>query len=548
MKTIYVILALLLLNFQSLRAQQLEAGMKALDFEKYEQARSIFKSMIQQEPTNGILYYYLGQTYTNLIQLDSAEMTYQNGISNAPTHASNYAGLGELKLMEGKKDLALVQFNKALSFSKTRNGVVTDIQTLELVASAMVNNAQDKMLDSAEQLVVMGYEQNKKNYSFLIAAGDVYLERNDGGNAATFYERAIALEPNNPKAYSRVAVIWLRVKNYEAAQTDLNRAFEKDPNYASAWKYQAELHYAKRNFAKAKEAYSNYLNNSEPSTANQIRFARILFLSKDYESAFEKIDEIQKTDKKNILLYKLKAYAVYETIATKTDTAKANTGLEALNYYFSKTDTSKITATDYLYLGRLESKVVGKDSLASAHMSMALTIDPSQVEVYADIAKLLNKQKKFKDAGDMFKKYIGLAKKVTVVDYYLMGRAYYFGKAYNDADSAFAKVNEMKADYADAYYWRGMSLSALDPESKTDLPKPLMDKYIELQTADAVKFEANKEKWKKDLVNAYSYLGYYYLVRDKLADSKTKAREHYKKVLDLDPENVNAKKVLSELK
>jgi Tfp pilus assembly protein PilF len=219
-----------------------------------------------------------------------------------------------------------------------------------------------------------------------------------------------------------------------------------------------------------------------------------------------------------------------------------------MNVYFSSTDSSKITATDYLYLGRLESKVVGKDSLASAHMSKALSIDPTQVEVYADIAKLLNKQKKFKDAGDMFKKYIGLAKKVTVVDYYLMGRAYYFGKSYYDSDSAFAKVNEMKADYADAYYWRGMSLSALDPESKTDLPKPLMDKYIELQTADAVKFEANKEKWKKDLVNAYSYLGYYYLVRDKVADSKIKARENYKKVLELDPENVNAKKVLSELK
>jgi tetratricopeptide (TPR) repeat protein len=287
MRTFYLSLALFLLGFQNLKAQQYDAGLKALDFEKYEQARNYFKSMIQQEPSNGILYYYLGQTYTNLMQLDSAEMAYNNGITNAPNHASNYAGLGELKLMEGRKDLALTQFNKALSFSKTRNGVVTDIQALELVASAMVNNAQDKMLDSAEQLVVMGYEQNKKNYNFLIAAGDVYLERNDGGNAATFYERAIAIEPNNPKAYSRVAVIWLRVKNYEAAQTDLNRAFEKDPNYASAWKYQAELHYAKRNFALAKEAYTNYLKNSEPSTANQIRFARILFLSKDYESALE---------------------------------------------------------------------------------------------------------------------------------------------------------------------------------------------------------------------------------------------------------------------
>jgi tetratricopeptide (TPR) repeat protein len=129
-------------------------------------------------------------------------------------------------------------------------------------------------------------------------------------NAATFYERAIAIEPKNPKAYTRVSVIWIRVKNYEQAQSDLNRAFEKDPNYAPAWKYQAELYYAQRKFTLAKEAYGKYLANSEPSLANQIRFARILFLSKAYDEALEKIDEIQKLDKNTLLLYRLRGFSV----------------------------------------------------------------------------------------------------------------------------------------------------------------------------------------------------------------------------------------------
>ena len=535
-------ISLLLSGSGILMAQSFNDGLRAIDFEKYEQAREIFQKLVKKEPTNGENYYYLGQAYLNLINPDSAEISYNSGIKIAPSTPSNYAGLGELRLIEGKKAEAKTHFDKALSFSKTRSGIYTDIHAIHIVATSMANSSTDKMLEEAEALVLMAYEQNKKDYDLLVAAGDVYLEKNDGGNAATFYERAIAIDPTNPKAYSRVAVIWLRVKNYDAGQTDLNRAFEKDPNYAPAWKYQAELYYAKRNFAKAKEAYSTYLKNSEPSSANQIRFARILFLSKDYESALEKIDEIQKTDKKNILLYRLKGFSTYEVIGTKNDPEKAKSGLDALDYYFNNTDPKKLVTLDYLYLGRLESKVPGKDSLALINMNKALEMDPENFEVYTDIAKVYNKQKKFVESGDMYRKYIGVASKVTAADYYLMGKAYYFGKVYGAADSALAKVNEMKPDYADAYLWRGLTISATDPDSKLETPKPLFEKYISLITADTTKFEANKDKYKRDLINAYGYLAYYYLSRD----NKTLAKENYKKVLELDPENANANKVMSE--
>lgn len=535
-------ISLLISGSGILMAQSMKDGLRAIDFEKYEQAREIFQKLVQKEPTNGENYYFLGQAYLNLINPDSAEITYNAGIKIAPATPGNYAGLGELRLIEGKKADAKVHFDKALSFSKTRSGIYTDIHAIHIVATSMVNTATDKMLEEAEALVLMAYEQNKKDYDLLVAAGDVYLEKNDGGNAATFYERAIAIDPSNPKAFSRVAAIWLRVKNYEAGQTDLNRAFEKDPNYAPAWKYQAELYYAKRNFAKAKDAYATYLRNSEPSSANQIRFARILFLSKDYESALEKIDEIQKTDKKNIQLYRLKAFSTFEVIGTKNDLEKAKSGLEALNYYFEHADPKNIVTLDYLYLGRLESKVPGKDSLALIHMSKALEMDPDNYEVYTDIAKVFNKQKKFVESGDMYRKYIAVASKVTPADYYLMGKAYYFGKVYGAADSALAKVNELMPNYPDAYFWRGLTLSATDPDSKLETPKPLFDQYITLITADSVKFEANKDKYKRDLIVAYSYLAYYNLARD----NKALARENYKKVLELDPENANAKKVMNE--
>jgi lipoprotein NlpI len=46
------------------------------------------------------------------------------------------------------------------------------------------------------------------------------------------------------------------------------------------------------------------------------------------------------------------------------------------------------------------------------------------------------------------------------------------------------------------------------------------------------------------LVNAYSYLGFYFLNKDK----KVEAKDYYKKVIELDPTNAKAKTVLAELK
>ncbi len=525
------------------QAQSLEQGLRNIDFEKYEAARGVFKTLVSKEPANGDYWYYLGQTYINLLNLDSAAICYKEGIRIAPANPSNYAGLGELELINGSKEKAKVHFDKALSFSKTRAGIITDIRAISVVASNMVNNENVKMLDEADELVKMGYEQDRKNYDLLIAAGDVYLEKNIGGDAATFYERAIALDSKNPKAYTRVSVIWIRVKNYEQAQIDLNRAFEKDPAYAPAWKYQSELYYAQRKFSQAKEAYSKYLSYSEPSLANQIRFARILFLSKAYDEALARIDEIQKSDKKTLLLYRFRAFSACEVLEVKPDAELNKSALASLEYYFQKQEPAKITATDYEYLGRLQAKIGGKDSLAIITLKKAMALNPYNVDMYIDLAKVYNKMKQFDSAAMTFESYISKAKKVTAADYFLYGKSLYFGKQYAKADSAFMKVSEIKADYPDAYFYRGNANSALDPTIKTDLAKNNYEKYIQLLTSDTAKYESSlKLKNKANLIVAYGYLGFYYLNKDK----KTESKLYYKKVIELDPTNANAKAVLAE--
>jgi tetratricopeptide (TPR) repeat protein len=84
--------------------------------------------------------------------------------------------------------------------------------------------------------------------------------------------------------------------------------------------------------------------------------------------------------------------------------------------------------------------------------------------------------------------------------------------------------------------WRGRINATLDPEGKLELAKPFYEKCAELASTDATKN-------KKDLIEAYQYLGWLALQKDKNAEAK----QYYQKVLELDPANEEAKKVVSTI-
>src|SRR6185436_10462084 len=127
----------------------------------------------------------------------------------------------------------------------------------------------------------------------------------------------------------------------------------------------------------------------------------------------------------------------------KNDVEKAKQGLYALEYYMKKVDAKKITASDFEYLGKLQSKVSGKDSLALINLYKALEMNPNNFDVYQDIAKTYNKMKRFDEAAATYELYISKARRPNAQDYFLMGKAYYYAKNYVKADSAFMKVNEL---------------------------------------------------------------------------------------------------------
>lgn len=96
----------------------------------------------------------------------------------------------------------------------------------------------------------------------------------------------------------------------------------------------------------------------------------------------------------------------------------------------------------------------------------------------------------------------------------------------------------MQPDLSLGYMWRAKTNSQMDPKNEKWSAKPFYEAYL-----TKVKPEEN-ERNKKDLIETYNYLAAYY------ADKKDcpNVKIYMQKVLELDPANAQAKKIIAGLK
>lgn len=177
-----------------------------------------------------------------------------------------------------------------------------------------------------------------------------------------------------------------------------------------------------------------------------------------------------------------------------------------------------------------------KDPKAIQKMNIAIGMTPDEIQLLKDSGMAYNKIKRFDKSIVCFETYISKTNKIIPADYYLLGMASYFGKSLPKADSAFAKLIEVKPDYADGYYWRGNVQASLDSEAKDTLGLSSYITYVSM-------VEATPEKYKKNLIVSYDYLAKYYIKQEK----DTIAKGYLEKIIALDPNNKEAKEYLKSL-
>ncbi|MEP6928119.1 MAG: tetratricopeptide repeat protein, partial [Ginsengibacter sp.] len=258
-------------------AQSIDDGKKFLNYERFTSAQGVFEKLLAANPNNVEAAYWLGQTYLqNSDTPDSiaAKTLYQKTLQSNPNAPLMLVGMGEIELMEGKKEDARNRFETAISLTKGK-----DAGVLAAVGRANIDARNGDPVYAIEKLKLAA-DKDKKNSQLQVLIGDAYRKMIDGANATVAYQNAASMDPKNARAPFMIGRIY-ETQGYGQEQIYMkyyNQAIAADPNFAPAF-YWLYNYYYKRDVNKSREYLNKYIAVADADSKNCYAEASLLYVS-----------------------------------------------------------------------------------------------------------------------------------------------------------------------------------------------------------------------------------------------------------------------------
>jgi tetratricopeptide (TPR) repeat protein len=509
-------------------AQTAEEVATAIKKEDFATAKNLCKQWMAKEPKSGDPYFFLGEIYYENEKTDSASAAYTQGL--VLNEDSWLCMTGQIKLLTDKKRDAEATKLAEKVIRKTRN---KNAYAFYQVARAYLEGTNPNP-DKAIENLTRSLEIDSKVSAYYTLMGDAYLAKKESGKAVSNYEFASDRNKKDPDNYVKRARIWKSAKIWEEAEKALNTCLTIDPNYAPAIKELSEVYARSNQRAKVLpllKRYNELVGNDYDSRMRYVRY--LCSYADDSETALGEIAKLQQMKPADAESYRWLAW-VYTKAGTKAKAEKADAakvaesfkkGAENSQIFFDKKGDRKLYFSDFE--DYLTSSVELKDyATAEKVMANFIAFDSTKTDFYDKIAKGYYDDRNFEKSAAVFETKIAKAKGGTQ-DYAYLGICYINLKNYAKADAAFAKAGELNEKYVYAFAQRAKIAELQDPELTTGGAKIHHEKVIAVASSDAAKN-------KKELFNAYKYLGYYNL---KLGNDQTASLASFQKAAELDPTN-----------
>jgi tetratricopeptide (TPR) repeat protein len=517
--------------FQSLLvssyAQPVQEAKKNIYYHRYASAESILHGYLGQQSLDAEAWLLLTKTYL----LENKIQKAGDSLSFAPASLSSepffLIAKGAISLVNNRVDSSRWYFDKAIDISKDPGvpAAIADMETL----------SENGDMNYALDLVHRAMKKDKRNNSLYVLQGNIYRKMHNGSEAFKSYSTAIEKDPSLAEAYYYLGDIFLSQKNADLYLSHFNKAIEADKNFGPAYYELYNYHvYTKPDAEKAMQYFRQYAELSDKTIQHDYSYADLLYLNKNYTEAIEHARKLvnKEGDKVQPRVYKLIAYSYAESGDT----------LDAVDYmarYFRFGQDSNFIAKDFETMAQLYGATDnGADSAIAYYQKAAKTSNDSTLlyQYYKHLASLSGTKKDYTAQAKWLGQYYSVNDQASNVDLFNWGIAAYRSDNYLLADSVFALYTMKYPNQGFGYYWRARTNAVIDSGMTAGLAIPHYTKLIEVVGTDSL-----SETDKKWVVEAYGYLATY--EANTLKDYE-KAIEYFDKILQIDPENVNAKKYI----
>jgi len=358
---------------------QISKGIEYLNSEMYTTSKKYFRELYDDSTLKPEVCYYLGETYRLTGKPDSAAVYFEFGLQQEKPNALCMVGKAGL-LMSTDPEQAAELIKKANSVKEYKKNPALYVALAKAYAS-------NKQFDKAFESLNKAKEININYVNIYLAEGDIFLSQNKTGEAASKFESAISFDAACKTAYYKLASIYYLGKMYPQSLEYIEKLKTVDEHFPPGLKLAGDIYYEQGKYAKAIDAYSEYLQSDEALLADHSRYAYALFFNKEYQKSIEELSRIMPLDPGNVVFKRLMAYNLYETGEFKI-------GLDQMKDFFASTSSSDIIVSDYKYFARLLQKN-NQDSLAIVHYKKATENSQTPLEFNKEISQSLEKMKNY---------------------------------------------------------------------------------------------------------------------------------------------------------
>lgn len=401
------------------------------------------------------------------------------------------------------------------------------------------------MKDSVNAKIYAEYalKANKEYGPAYTLLGDLAARADDGNGAIQNYQQAIYFSPKEPEAYYKYATAYRKLNPQEAI-SKLEELREQRPDIAVDALI-GRIHYSSNNFDEAINSFEK-VNLNAMEESDLTNYAMSLWFTQKYQKSLEVVQAGLKKMPRDAAFNRLAMFNC-------TDLKDYDNALVYADALFNKSDSAKFSYFDYTYYGNaLSGAKKHTEAIEMYKKALEQEFDDKtkRAGVIKQLAEGYKQNDDYENAINTYQEFLKTAEKPSPTDITGLAQLYtqYANTMEGDARMAMFKkaenvYDELEKAYPDALefatMWKARVNSYMDPETKDGLAKPFYEKLASIIEPRAEKDKADNAR----LVECYRYLGYYNL----LNNDKETSISYWNKILEIDPENQQAKQAIEAL-
>jgi tetratricopeptide (TPR) repeat protein len=529
---------------------QIKKALQLIDLGNPKQALSDLRQISASEPKNPEAHAALALAMLETDDIANAEKEVAIAYDLERKNVLVRIARGVLAGKKRKREDAVEEFNKAIK--------INDKEISSYLYLGRYYLSIDS-LKSAEVIFYRAQSVNANDVRPFLGLAELYEKQHILDLAIEQYQEAKKIDPKDEIVMAKLAQLYFRANKYNEAIKEWDNLSKIDPNYSRAYYEMAHIYDISDDHANAAKYAEQYVALNPDNMEGIWLSARSLAESNQYQKALPYLEKAAKVDSMRANLYLARSYFFSKEYVKANQLYAASKNLNAYDLYYYGFSLISINDTT----GAIDK---WKQSLIADTNHKA----QEKFNIRGQIAGFLNIQKKYAEIAPL---YLDAAKQSNLPgDYTDAGQFYLAANMMNEARSTFEAALKINPKFikalvgiADVLGKNSESLGGAEKmlDSAATIAKTpeeneivgngyvrLAIYYYTLKDYETItsiledKALRLLDKKSPYLINAYNVLGTAFL---QLKNCK-KAQEYYKKVLEINPDEDNAKKGLDYLK